>query len=198
MTCGVQSYLRSSTGGDTWLPPTPPVSGEVPRLALSVVPGGRTGRRPFRPASPPVLKSFRSVQVRRASLGRMGNKRAPWQLLGGQGSRRNRRSRGRRRRGALHRVGRSPGLFFKSGCPLFSLSLQKMERLGFRPRRPALAQARIASRVIEIVFPQAALRPFCPNSFFLQEGLFPKTPHVSGALPFENAFISPYYLQDKV
>lgn len=73
VTCRVQSYLRSSTGGDTWLPPTPPVSGEVPRLALSVVPGGRTGRRPFRPASPPVLKSFRSVQVRRASLGRMGN-----------------------------------------------------------------------------------------------------------------------------
>lgn len=78
------------------------------------------------------------------------------------------------------------------------LSLQKMERLGFRPRRPALAQARIASRVIKIVFPQAALRPFCPNSFFLQEGLFPKTPHVSGALPFENAFIGPYYLHDKV
>lgn len=90
------------------------------------------------------------------------------------------------------------GCFSRVVVLCFSLSLQKMERLGFRPRCPALAQARIASRVIEIVFPQAALRPFCPNSFFLQEGLFPKTLHVSGVLPFENAFIGPYYLQDKV
>lgn len=197
-------------GVKTWL--TPGVScnvlayfaGGIWETEVTPKSNGRlTGMRSCSPVSPPVLKSFHSVQVCWARLEWMINRPVQEQLFGGQLKQKKPQTHRWNKWRAIYYMGHLPKLFFQGSCTFFPL--WKMNRAiwfpvslpyaALDPHHFTLASPKLFSHGLPCFLSFSLLiHSYCRKIYFLKHpfiSLFKKH-------SFLKAFKDPHHIQDKV